>query len=176
MELNRIWMILDTESKRVFYLQTGSDWSASVLNPCCWPRGSNVPNLLFSDRPWLTDVPKVQKLQEKVYVALQRCLQNKGASEEKLAKVRQLLPLLQRQAVVFTKLDVFLLRRWSPSCPWWGPFATSTLTNWSFSAWSTLTPPTASPPCTGRFSAARSPFQTPRRASAALGCDWSGNF
>lgn len=44
-----------------------------------------------SDRPWLTDVQKVQKLQEKVYVALQRCLQKEGASEEKLAKVRSLL-------------------------------------------------------------------------------------
>lgn len=44
-----------------------------------------------SDRPWLTDVQKVQKLQEKVYVALQRCLQKEGAAEEKLAKVRSLL-------------------------------------------------------------------------------------
>lgn len=40
-----------------------------------------------SDRPWLTDVQKVQKLQEKVYVALQRCLQKDGASEEKLTRV-----------------------------------------------------------------------------------------
>lgn len=40
-----------------------------------------------SDRPWLTDVQKVQKLQEKVYVALQRCLQQDGASEEKLTRV-----------------------------------------------------------------------------------------
>ena len=41
----------------------------------------------FPDRPWLTDVQKIQKLQEKVYVALQRCLQKEGASDEKLAKV-----------------------------------------------------------------------------------------
>ncbi|KAF6726370.1 Nuclear receptor ROR-beta [Oryzias melastigma] len=51
--------------------------------------------LLSPDRPWLTDVPKVQKLQEKVYVALQRCLQNKGASEEKLAKMVSKLPLMR---------------------------------------------------------------------------------
>lgn len=44
-----------------------------------------------SDRPWLTDVQKVQKLQEKVYVALQRCLQKAEAPEEKLAKVHSLL-------------------------------------------------------------------------------------
>lgn len=43
-----------------------------------------------ADRPWLTDVQKIQKLQEKVYVALQRCLQKDGASEEKLAKVKRL--------------------------------------------------------------------------------------
>lgn len=42
------------------------------------------------DRPWLTDVQKVQKLQDKVYVALQRCLQKEGASEDKLAKVQRL--------------------------------------------------------------------------------------
>jgi len=40
-----------------------------------------------SDRPWLTDVQKIQKLQEKVYMALQRCLQKEGATEQKLAKV-----------------------------------------------------------------------------------------
>lgn len=51
-----------------------------------------LPSL--SDRPWLTDVQKIQKLQEKVYVALQRCLQREGASEEKLAKVQSLLRLL----------------------------------------------------------------------------------
>lgn len=45
----------------------------------------------LSDRLWLTDVQKVQKLQEKVYVALQHCLQKEGASEEKLAKVHILL-------------------------------------------------------------------------------------
>ncbi|KAM7410110.1 hypothetical protein PAMA_001521 [Pampus argenteus] len=47
--------------------------------------------LLSPDRLWLTDVHKIQKLQEKVYVALQRCLQKEGGSEEKLAKVKSLL-------------------------------------------------------------------------------------
>uniref|UniRef100_A0A3P9GZF3 RAR-related orphan receptor C a n=1 Tax=Oryzias latipes TaxID=8090 RepID=A0A3P9GZF3_ORYLA len=51
--------------------------------------------LLSPDRPWLTDVQKVQKLQKRVYVALQRCLQNKGASEEKLAKMVSKLPLMR---------------------------------------------------------------------------------
>uniref|UniRef100_A0A671XJE1 RAR-related orphan receptor C a n=1 Tax=Sparus aurata TaxID=8175 RepID=A0A671XJE1_SPAAU len=51
--------------------------------------------LLSPDRPWLTDVQKVQKLQEKVYVALQRCLQKEGASEEKLAKMVSKLPTMK---------------------------------------------------------------------------------
>ncbi|XP_054458171.1 RAR-related orphan receptor C a [Anoplopoma fimbria] len=51
--------------------------------------------LLSPDRPWLTDVQKIQKLQEKVYVALQRCLQKEGASEEKLAKMVSKLPIMK---------------------------------------------------------------------------------
>lgn len=50
-----------------------------------------------SDRPWLTDVQKVQKLQEKVYVALQRCLQKDGASEEKLTRVSACCAALHRR-------------------------------------------------------------------------------
>lgn len=42
----------------------------------------------YLDRPWLTDVQKIKKMQEKVYLALQRCLQKEGAPEEKLAKVQ----------------------------------------------------------------------------------------
>ncbi len=61
------------------------NWQPSTTN-------DNILTLLSpSDRPWLTDVQKVQKLQEKVYVALQRCLQKGGASDEKLAKVQFLL-------------------------------------------------------------------------------------
>lgn len=51
--------------------------------------------LLSPDRPWLTDVQKVQKLQEKVYVALQHCLQKGGTSEEKLAKMVSKLPVMK---------------------------------------------------------------------------------
>ncbi|XP_056894462.1 RAR-related orphan receptor C a [Takifugu flavidus] len=51
--------------------------------------------LLSPDRPWLTDVQKVQKLQEKVYVALQRCLQRDGGSEEKLTRMVSKLPVMK---------------------------------------------------------------------------------
>ncbi|XP_034035506.1 RAR-related orphan receptor C a isoform X2 [Thalassophryne amazonica] len=51
--------------------------------------------LLTPDRPWLTDVQKIQRLQEKVYVALQRCLQKCGAPEEKLAKMVSKLPVIK---------------------------------------------------------------------------------
>lgn len=40
------------------------------------------------DRPWLTEGQKVQKLQEKVYLALQHSLHKSGASDEKLDKVK----------------------------------------------------------------------------------------
>lgn len=51
--------------------------------------------LLSPDRPWLTDAQKVQKLQEKVYVALQYCLHKSGAPEEKLAKMVSKLPMMK---------------------------------------------------------------------------------
>ncbi|KAM3875981.1 RAR-related orphan receptor C a [Diretmus argenteus] len=51
--------------------------------------------LLSPDRPWLTDIQKTQKLQEKVYVALQRCLQRDGSPEEKLAKMVSKLPIMK---------------------------------------------------------------------------------
>ncbi|XP_026160818.1 RAR-related orphan receptor C a [Mastacembelus armatus] len=51
--------------------------------------------LLSPDRPWLTDVQKIHKLQEKVYVALQRYLQKGGGSEEKLAKMVSKLPTMK---------------------------------------------------------------------------------
>lgn len=43
--------------------------------------------MLFADRPWLTEGQKVQKLQEKVYLALQHSLHKSVASDEKLDKV-----------------------------------------------------------------------------------------
>ncbi|KAM8874350.1 RAR-related orphan receptor C a [Spinachia spinachia] len=51
--------------------------------------------LLSPDRPWLTDVQKIQKLQEKVYVALQFCLQKEEGSEEKLATMVSKLPIMK---------------------------------------------------------------------------------
>lgn len=47
-------------------------------------------NIVFPvDRPWLTEGQKVQKLQEKVYLALQHSLHKSGAADEKLDKVRK---------------------------------------------------------------------------------------
>ncbi|KAM9384753.1 RAR-related orphan receptor C a [Pholidichthys leucotaenia] len=66
--------------------------------------------LLSPDRAWLTDVSKVQKLQEKVYVALQRCLQKGGASEEKLAKMVSKLSKMKLICKLhIDKLDFFRL-------------------------------------------------------------------
>uniref|UniRef100_A0AAQ5ZYQ0 RAR-related orphan receptor C a n=1 Tax=Amphiprion ocellaris TaxID=80972 RepID=A0AAQ5ZYQ0_AMPOC len=66
--------------------------------------------LLSPDRPWLTDVQKIQKLQEKVYLALQRCLQKEGASEEKLAKMVSKLPSMRSICNLhIDKLEFFCL-------------------------------------------------------------------
>ncbi|XP_060900430.1 nuclear receptor ROR-beta-like [Labrus bergylta] len=51
--------------------------------------------LLSPDRPWLTEGQKVQKLQEKVYLALQHSLHNRGASDEKLDKMVSKLPTMK---------------------------------------------------------------------------------
>lgn len=45
----------------------------------------------LSDRPWLTESQQVQKLQEKVYLALQHSLHMGGGSQEKLDKVREII-------------------------------------------------------------------------------------
>nr|XP_057921943.1 RAR-related orphan receptor C b [Doryrhamphus excisus] len=50
--------------------------------------------LLSPDRPWLTEGQKVQKLQEKVYLALQHSL-HKNGSEEKLDKMLSKLPIMK---------------------------------------------------------------------------------
>lgn len=42
------------------------------------------------DRPWLTESKKVQKLQDKIYVALQHEIQKKHSAEDKLSKVKEL--------------------------------------------------------------------------------------
>ncbi|KAF4072657.1 hypothetical protein AMELA_G00265450 [Ameiurus melas] len=52
--------------------------------------------VLFSpDRPWLTDRQPVQRLQGKVYQALQRCLNKEGANEHKLNKMLAKLPVIK---------------------------------------------------------------------------------
>ncbi|XP_040040853.2 RAR-related orphan receptor C a isoform X1 [Gasterosteus aculeatus] len=64
--------------------------------------------LLSPDRAWLTDVEKIQKLQEKVYVALQFCLQKEGGAEEKLAKMVSKLPIMKSICDLhFEKLEFF---------------------------------------------------------------------
>lgn len=42
-----------------------------------------------SDRPWLMEPRKVQKLQEKIYFALQHIMQKNHMDEDALAKVSQ---------------------------------------------------------------------------------------
>ncbi|NXC30105.1 RORB protein, partial [Campylorhamphus procurvoides] len=51
--------------------------------------------LLSPDRPWLTEAKKVQKLQDKIYVALQHEIQKKHSSEDKLSKMVSKLPLMK---------------------------------------------------------------------------------
>lgn len=51
--------------------------------------------LLSPDRPWLTERQKVQKLQEKVYLALQHSLHKSGTSDEKLDKMVSKLPIMK---------------------------------------------------------------------------------
>ncbi|KAJ8278907.1 hypothetical protein COCON_G00059730 [Conger conger] len=66
--------------------------------------------LLSPDRPWLTDTQQVQKLQERVYVALQHCLHRGGATEEKLAKMVSKLPMMKSICKLhIDKLEFFRL-------------------------------------------------------------------
>ncbi|XP_072560451.1 nuclear receptor ROR-beta-like [Paramormyrops kingsleyae] len=51
--------------------------------------------LLSPDRPWLTDILQIQRLQERVYIALQYSLHQSGATEEKLAKMVSKLPIMK---------------------------------------------------------------------------------
>uniref|UniRef100_A0A8C9KZK8 Nuclear receptor ROR-beta-like n=27 Tax=Passeriformes TaxID=9126 RepID=A0A8C9KZK8_SERCA len=51
--------------------------------------------LLSPDRPWLTESKKVQKLQDKIYVALQHEIQKKHSAEDKLSKMVSKLPLMK---------------------------------------------------------------------------------
>lgn len=75
------------------------------------------------DRPWLKEGQKVQKLQEKVYLALQHSL-HKNVSDEKLDKVKRRAtpphPDVRAQSLAFIKnspLRFSRSHRWCPSCP-----------------------------------------------------------
>uniref|UniRef100_A0A8C1MWK6 RAR-related orphan receptor C b n=1 Tax=Cyprinus carpio TaxID=7962 RepID=A0A8C1MWK6_CYPCA len=66
--------------------------------------------LLAPDRPWLTESHQVQKLQEKVYVALQHSLHMNGATTEKLDKMVSKLPQMKSICNLhIDKLDFFRL-------------------------------------------------------------------
>uniref|UniRef100_A0A3B3DU93 RAR-related orphan receptor C b n=1 Tax=Oryzias melastigma TaxID=30732 RepID=A0A3B3DU93_ORYME len=66
--------------------------------------------LLSPDRLWLSEGQKVQKLQEKVCLALQHSLQKSGASEEKLDKMMSKLPTMKSICKLhIDKLEFFRL-------------------------------------------------------------------
>ncbi|KAJ8378702.1 hypothetical protein AAFF_G00237510 [Aldrovandia affinis] len=73
--------------------------------------------LLSPDRLWLTDALQVQNLQEKVYLALQHCLQRNGANEAKLAKMVSKLPLMKSICNLhIDKLEFFRLVHPETAC------------------------------------------------------------
>ncbi|KAL8177663.1 UNVERIFIED_CONTAM: hypothetical protein K2H54_015823 [Gekko kuhli] len=51
--------------------------------------------LLSPDRPWLSESKKVQKLQDKIYLALQQEIQKKNSNEDRLSKMVSKLPLMK---------------------------------------------------------------------------------
>ncbi|XP_032992504.1 nuclear receptor ROR-beta-like [Lacerta agilis] len=51
--------------------------------------------LLSPDRPWLSEAKKVQKLQDKIYLALQHEIQKKNGNEDRLSKIISKLPLMK---------------------------------------------------------------------------------
>ncbi|XP_044074226.1 nuclear receptor ROR-beta-like isoform X4 [Siniperca chuatsi] len=69
----------------------------NVNNSTIFFNGKFAPAQFFKalDRPWLTEGQKVQKLQEKVYLALQHSLHKSGASDEKLDKMVSKLPIMK---------------------------------------------------------------------------------
>ncbi|XP_068604518.1 RAR-related orphan receptor C b [Brachionichthys hirsutus] len=66
--------------------------------------------LLSPDRPWLTEGQKVQKLQEKVYLALQHSLHKSVASDEKLDKMVSKLPIMK--SICNLHIDKLEFFRW----------------------------------------------------------------
>ncbi|XP_060641040.2 nuclear receptor ROR-beta-like [Anolis sagrei] len=51
--------------------------------------------LLSPDRPWLSESKKVQKLQDKIYLALQQEVQKKNTYEDRLSKMVSKLPVMK---------------------------------------------------------------------------------
>lgn len=51
--------------------------------------------LISPERPWLLESKKVQKLQDKIYLALQHEIQKKNSSEDRLSKMVSKLPLMK---------------------------------------------------------------------------------
>ncbi|KAM6948338.1 nuclear receptor ROR-beta-like [Aplochiton taeniatus] len=73
--------------------------------------------LLSPDRPWLTEVQKVQKMQEKVYLALQHSLHLSGASDDKLDMMVSKLPMMKSICKLhIDKLEFFRLVHPETAC------------------------------------------------------------
>ncbi|XP_026554235.1 nuclear receptor ROR-beta-like [Pseudonaja textilis] len=66
--------------------------------------------LFTPDRPWLSESKKVQKLQDKLYMALQHEIQKKNANEDRLSKMVAKLPLMKTICSLhLDKLELFRL-------------------------------------------------------------------
>uniref|UniRef100_A0A3P8WCP1 RAR-related orphan receptor B n=1 Tax=Cynoglossus semilaevis TaxID=244447 RepID=A0A3P8WCP1_CYNSE len=64
--------------------------------------------LISTDRPWLMEPWKVQKLQEKIYFALQHIMQKNHMDEDSLAKLISRIPMLSALCTLHTeKLQAF---------------------------------------------------------------------
>ncbi|XP_053317739.1 nuclear receptor ROR-beta-like [Spea bombifrons] len=66
--------------------------------------------LMSPDRPWLTESNKVQKLQDRIFMALQREIQKRHCSDDLLAKMISKLPLMKTICNLHSdKLEFFRL-------------------------------------------------------------------
>lgn len=66
-------------------------------------------SLLLSDRAWLIEPRKVQKLQEKIYFALQHVIQKNHLDDETLAKVSpQTIDLLSLEESIMSKRELVI--------------------------------------------------------------------
>lgn len=57
------------------------------MSQCFHETHTDFISPVFVDRPWLMEPRKVQKLQEKIYFALQHIMQKNHLDEDALAKV-----------------------------------------------------------------------------------------